>query len=122
MRMPVKAAAVAVAALGVMGAVAGPVSAAPEATDIKVASAAAASCYINNVSGTTLNLRGGAGTRYSVVGTLAKGARLPCGSLGQGSATGQTYTACGGTANDWKTVRLNGRDAWVAAECVALSA
>ncbi|MEU2536627.1 SH3 domain-containing protein [Streptomyces iakyrus] len=122
MRMPVKAAVVAVTALGVVGAIAGPVSAAPEATAGKAASAAAASCYINNVSGTTLNLRGGAGTRYSVVGTLAKGARLPCGSLGQGSATGQTYTACGGTANDWKTVRLNGRDAWVAAECVALSA
>lgn len=121
MRLPMRAMVVAVSALGVMGAVASPVSAAP-GTATKVASEAAASCYINNISGTTLNLRGGAGTRYSVVGTLAKGGRLPCGSLGQGSATGQTYTACGGTANDWKTVRLNGRDAWVAAECVALSA
>jgi len=118
----VKAAAVAVSTLGVMGAAIGPVSAAPATTATRAASATAAACYAYNRSGTTLNVRGGAGTSYSVVGTIAASGRLPCGSLGQASVNGQTYTACGGTSNDWKTVSINGRDGWVAAECVALGA
>ncbi|MFG2345067.1 SH3 domain-containing protein [Streptomyces phaeochromogenes] len=120
MRLSLKAAAVAVSTLGAMGAMIGPVSAAPATEVAEKASVTAASCYAYNRSGTTLNVRSGAGTSYSVVGTIAAGGRLPCGSLGEGSANGQTYTACGGTDNDWKTVRINGRDGWVAAECVAL--
>jgi uncharacterized protein YraI len=122
MRIPLKAAAVAVSALGVAGAVVSPVSAAPVSGVAEKASVAAVTCYAYNRSGTTLNVRGGAGTRYSVVGTIAAGGRLPCGSLGEGDVNGQRYTACGGTSNYWKTVRINGRDGWVAAECVALGA
>ncbi|MCX4906994.1 SH3 domain-containing protein [Streptomyces sp. NBC_00878] len=124
MRLSLKATAVAVAALGAMGAMIGPADAAP-ATQVEVAqkaSVTAVSCYAYNRSGTTLNVRGGAGTSYSVVGTIAAGGRLPCGSLGEADVNGQTYTACGGTSNDWKTVRINGRDGWVASECVALGA
>ncbi|MGW3934426.1 SH3 domain-containing protein [Streptomyces phaeochromogenes] len=122
MRLSLKAAAVAVSTLGAMGAMIGPAGAAPATEVAEKASVTAASCYAYNRSGTTLNVRSGAGTSYSVVGTIAAGGRLPCGSLGEGSANGQTYTACGGTDNDWKTVRINGRDGWVAAECVALGA
>ncbi|MFF8730048.1 SH3 domain-containing protein [Streptomyces sp. NPDC015171] len=83
--------------------------------------AAAKTCHITNISGETLNVRGGAGTKYSVVGTIAVRGKVPCGSLGEGSVRGQKYTACGATDSDWKTVRIGGRDGWVAAECVALS-
>ena len=95
------------------------VSAAPALRVNEVA--VARTCHLTNISGETLNVRGGAGTRYSVVGTIAAGAKVPCGSLGEGSVYGQRYTACGGTDSDWKTVRIGGRDGWVAAECVALS-
>jgi uncharacterized protein YgiM (DUF1202 family) len=120
MRLSLKATAVAVATLGAMGAITGPAGAAPATEVAQKSSVTAVSCYAYNRSGTTLNVRGGAGTSYSVVGTIAASGRLPCGSLGEGSVNGQTYTACGGTSNDWKTVRINGRDGWVAAECVAL--
>ncbi|MEE1736893.1 SH3 domain-containing protein [Streptomyces sp. BE147] len=80
---------------------------------------AAAGCYIKNVSGDALNVRSGPGTRYTTIGTMAKGGKLPCGVDKDTVTSGQSYSSCGG-GNGWMTVKVNGRDGWVAEECVGI--
>lgn len=84
-----------------------------------VPSVSAASCYIKNMSGSVLTVRSGPGTKYTSIGTIAAGGRLPCG-VNQDSVTiGQSYTSCGG-GNGWMTVKINSQDGWVAEECVGV--
>ncbi|MER5745116.1 SH3 domain-containing protein [Streptomyces sp. NPDC002225] len=90
---------------------------APAAAPVTVATG----CYIHNVSGGTLNIRSGPGTRYTGIGTMAAGSRLPCGVDKESVTKGQSYTSCGG-GNGWMTVKIDGRDGWVAEECVAVGA
>ncbi|WP_438486941.1 SH3 domain-containing protein [Streptomyces sp. S186] len=82
---------------------------------------ASASCYVYNAANGTVNIRSGPGSQFGVIGTLAKGSRLPCGTLQDGSVTGSHYSTCGG-GSDWSTVRIGGRDGWVASECVGFGA
>lgn len=116
MRFHAKAATAAGAtALGLLGFAAAPATAAPvENTTV----ARAASCYVYNTSGTTLNIRSGPGSKYTLIGTLAKGGKLPCGTNKDSVIKGQSYSSCGG-GSGWATIRINGRDGWAAAECVA---
>ncbi|MFF4664568.1 SH3 domain-containing protein [Streptomyces sp. NPDC001282] len=103
------------AVLGALGIAVAPANAATESTTVK----AAASCYIYNVSGSTLNVRSGPGAKYTLIGTIAAGGKLPCGTDKDGVTRGQSYTSCGG-GNGWMTVKINGRDGWVAEECVGV--
>ncbi|MEU2181537.1 SH3 domain-containing protein [Streptomyces thermolilacinus] len=108
-------------ALGMLGLAVAPATAAPLAGVDSAATARAASCYVYNVSGGAVNIRSGPGQRYTLIGTLAKGAKLPCGTDRDSQTTGQRYTSCGG-GDSWSTIRVNGRDGWVASECVAFGA
>lgn len=105
-------------ALGLLGFAATPSIAAPVEN---VTTQQASSCYVKNISGDTLNIRSGPGTRYTLIGTLANGGRLPCGTNGDSEIVGDSYTSCGG-GNGWATILINGRDGWVASECVAFGA
>ncbi|MEV0914638.1 SH3 domain-containing protein [Streptomyces sp. NPDC049967] len=106
-----------VAVLGALGTAVAPANAAAQSVTAK----AAASCYIHNVSGSTLNVRSGPGAKYTLLGTIAAGGKLSCGTDQDSVTKGQSYTSCGG-GNGWMTVRINGRDGWVAEECVAVGA
>ncbi|AOT59001.1 MULTISPECIES: SH3 domain-containing protein [Streptomyces] len=117
MRLTTRAAAGA-AALGLLALAAAPASAAPRAGFGGAAAARASACYVYNISGGAVNIRSGPGQRYTQIGTLAKGAKLPCGTDGDSGTKGQRYTSCGG-GDSWSTIRVNGRDGWVASECVA---
>ncbi|MEE1750935.1 SH3 domain-containing protein [Streptomyces sp. JV184] len=71
------------------------------------------------MSGSTLNIRSGPGSKYTAIGTMAAGARLPCGVNKDSVTSGQSYTSCGG-GHGWMTVKINGQDGWVAEECVGV--
>ncbi len=111
------AAAAGVCALGLLSVAVGPADAATASAPRQ--SAASSPCYIHNESGSTLNIRSGPGTRYTAIGTIAKGGKLPCGTDHDSVTDGQSYTSCGG-GDGWMTVRINGQDGWVAEECVAV--
>ncbi|MFC9282381.1 SH3 domain-containing protein [Streptomyces collinus] len=115
--LSLKAATVTASLIGATAFAIVPASAAPAQTTTKTVSAAY-TCHFYNSSGSTLNVRSGAGTRYSVVGTIAPGGKLPCGSLGEREVSGGKYNACGGSSPYWDTVRINGTDGWVADLCV----
>ncbi|WP_143684184.1 SH3 domain-containing protein [Streptomyces diastatochromogenes] len=118
--LSLKAATVTASLIGATAFAIAPAGASPAQATTKTASAAAFSCHVYNTSGSELNVRSGAGTTYSVIGTIAAKGKLPCGSLGEGSVNRQRYKACGITSTEWMTVRINGHDGWVAVTCVAL--
>ncbi|GAA1070190.1 hypothetical protein GCM10009647_092590 [Streptomyces sanglieri] len=105
------------AVLGALGVAVAPANAATESATVK----AAASCYIHNVSGSTLNVRSGPGAKYTLIGTIAAGGKLPCGVDQDSGTKGQSYTSCGG-GTYWLTVKINGQDGWVAEACVSIGA
>lgn len=118
MRLSMRAAAVGGAStVALLFAAVSPVNAAEAGT--AVPGVAAAGCYIQNVSSGVLTVRSGPGTKYTSIGTIAAGGRLPCGVDKDTVTTGQSYTSCGG-GNGWMTVKINGRDGWVAEECVGI--
>ncbi|GAA2976554.1 MULTISPECIES: SH3 domain-containing protein [Streptomyces] len=121
MRISVKTAVAGLAAVAMVGLAGTTATAAPHVRKDAAAVAPAASCYVHNVSGSVLNIRSGPGQTYSVLGTLAAGAKLSCGSKLDTQTKGQSYTSCGG-GTYWSTIRINGRDGWVASECVAFGA
>ncbi|MGY3684902.1 hypothetical protein ACVWXU_008525 [Streptomyces sp. TE33382] len=51
--------------------------------------------------------------------SMAKGGKLPCGVDKDTVTSGRSCSSCGG-GNGWMTVKANGREAWVAAECVGI--
>ncbi|MGY5123487.1 SH3 domain-containing protein [Streptomyces nigrescens] len=108
-------ASVSAGALGLLGLAIAPAS----AVTAHSVSAKAAKCYAYNGTKSALNVHSGPGQRYTTIGTIAKGGKLPCGRNGDSSITGQQYRDCGWKSDRWGTVKINGQDGWVAYECVA---
>lgn len=77
-------------------------------------------CTWRPKSGQTVKVRTGPGTDYLAVGQLSGNDFLFCNNTSPLVVTGGTYTACGGTSNQWAKGEWTGGVRYAARLCVQL--
>ncbi|MFD4192179.1 MULTISPECIES: SH3 domain-containing protein [Amycolatopsis] len=73
------------------------------------------SCRVGVVK-ETVKIRSGAGTNYTALGQVSKGAEI----CTWGTTSGGSYSACGSSSSTWVIVHYSGRNAYIARTCVSL--